>query len=186
MLRRFCADQDFHDYENIADSSDSESFSISSEDSGNEEEEEQREDEDMTMDMNDDVDVVDVTKAYRFFVFDVECSQDEEAKPGQFKHRPMLICAEMICTECISAGIVIGGINNRNNINIPRPAGCVCKGGDRMMRRFRGFVVPETEGRCFRFDNFDDADKNPVDDMLDFLTKRAPQNAITIALSHNG
>lgn len=181
MLRRFCANQGFHDHGIIEDSSDSESSSISSEESENEEDEEE-----MTMDMNEDVNVVDTTKPYRFFVFDVECSQDEEARPGQFKHKPMLICAEMICTECINAGIIIGGVNNQNNINIPRPVGCVCKGGDRMMRRFRGFVVPETEGRCFRFDNFDDAGKNPIDDMLDFLTKRAPQNSITIALSHNG
>lgn len=188
MLRRFRNGQDFRAYENLnTSSSDSESTTTTtSEYSGESEEEEVDDDNDQVMDTDEEADVVDATKKpYRFFVFDIECSQDEETRPEQFKHRPILICAEMICTECISAGVKIGGAND-NNINIPRPVGCVCKGTERMLRRLRAFVVPETDGRCFRFNNFEDANKNPIDDMLDFLTKRAPENAITIALSHNG
>lgn len=136
--------------------------------------------------VSDDAALADGTKPYRFFVFDIECGQEEEAQPGKFRHQPMLICAEMICTECIKVGISIGRNNNNNNINPPRPPTCVCKGAERMRRAMRCHVVPDTDGRCFRFDNFDSPQSSPVDLMLNFLTKRAPSNAITVALSHNG
>lgn len=124
---------------------------------------------------------VDGTKPYRFFVFDIECGQEVEVKPGHFRHQPMLICAELICTECINAGINVG-----SNTNPPRPSTCVCKGAERMRRSMRRHVVPDTEGRSFRFDNFDAPETNPVDLMLDFLTKRSHSKAVTVALSHNG
>ena len=37
-------------------------------------------------------------KPYRYFIFDIECSQSEEVEAGKFKHVPLLICAELICT----------------------------------------------------------------------------------------
>ena len=55
-----------------------------------------------------------------------------------------------------------------------------------MRRSMRRHVVPDTEGRSFRFDNFDAPETNPVDLMLDFLTKRSHSKAVTVALSHNG
>lgn len=167
--------------------SDSDSSSEASSTSEDEEEEVDVDGEEDEDDL-DDGESTDPLKPYRYFVFDIECSQDEQVKPGQFKHRPMLICAELICTACISAGIQIGTCvnNNNNNISQERPQNCVCGGADRMQRAMRPFVVPNTDGRCFRFDNFDEPDQNPVDKMLDFLTKKAPKNAITIALSHNG
>lgn len=204
MLHRFSgALETDDDFEWMYDDDDDDAMEISSTTSRDEETEEEEWNEnddatdDATVDFGDNNDADEVveaeietsTKPYRFFVFDIECSQDEEMSPGRFKHRPMLVCAELICTECIKAGIKIGNNNNddnRDNMNPQRPVNCVCKGAERMRRSLRNCVVPGSEGRCFRFDNFDDSSKNPIDGMLNFLTKRAPSNAITIALSHNG
>ena len=37
-------------------------------------------------------------KPYRYFIFDIECTQENEVQPGRFKHEAILVCAELICT----------------------------------------------------------------------------------------
>ena len=79
------------------------------------------------------------TKAapYRYFIFDIECAQENEVSAGRFKHEALLVCAELICTECINKGIRIGVDDNP-----PRPATCICKGADSINHRARRWVVP--------------------------------------------
>ena len=120
-------------------------------------------------------------KPYRYFVFDIECTQDEEVQPGRFKHHPLLVCAELICTECITAGVKIDGTDNP-----PRPDKCICRGAGFINHRVRRWVVPDSDGRKFRFHNFDDATINPFDEMLNFLCNHGPKETNTLALSHNG
>ena len=120
-------------------------------------------------------------KPYRYFIFDIECAQENEVQPGRFKHEALLVCAELICTECIKEGIKIGADNNP-----PRPATCICKGADFINHRVRRWVVPDSDGRQFQFHNFDDARINPLDEMLNFLCNHGPKNTATLALSHNG
>ena len=122
-------------------------------------------------------------KPYRYFIFDIECEQSNEVTPGQFKHVPLLICAELICTECIAAGIKIG---RSEADNPPRPEKCICKGADTIYGRGRQWVMPNSGGRQFAFHAFDDARINPVDEMLDFLSHHGPLKTNTLALSHNG
>ena len=120
-------------------------------------------------------------KPYRYFVFDIECAQENEMQPGRFKHEALLVCAELICTECINNGIRIGEVDNP-----PRPATCICKGVEFIDRRVRRWVVPNTDGRQFQFHNFDDPNIQPLDEMLNFLCNHGPKNTSTLALSHNG
>lgn len=120
-------------------------------------------------------------RPYRYFIFDIECSQDNEFTPGRFKHVPMLVCAEQICTRCIEAGIRIDATNNPR-----RPIGCVCKWAKVVNGDATKWVVKETEGRKLQFHNFDDPRINPLTEMIDFLTNHGPSNITTIALSHNG
>ena len=120
-------------------------------------------------------------KPYRYFVFDIECAQENEMQPGRFKHEALLVCAELICTECISSGIRIGAVDNP-----PRPDTCICKGADFINRRVRHWVVPNTDGRQFQFHNFNDPNIQPLDEMLNFLCNHGPKNTSTLALSHNG
>ena len=120
-------------------------------------------------------------KPYRYFVFDIECSQEDEIQPGRFKHEALLVCAELICTECINNGIRIGAANNPL-----RPDTCICKGADFINHRVRRWVVPNTDGRQFQFHNFDDPNIQPLDEMLNFLCNHGPKNTSTLALSHNG
>ena len=120
-------------------------------------------------------------KPYRYFIFDIECTQENEVQPGRFKHEAILVCAELICTECIKAGIKIG-----SDSNPPRPESCICKGADFINRRVQRWVVPNSEGRQFQFHNFDDASINPLDEMLNFLCNHGPKETNTMALSHNG
>ena len=35
-------------------------------------------------------------KPYRYFIFDIECAQENEVQPGRFKHEALLVCAELI------------------------------------------------------------------------------------------
>ena len=123
------------------------------------------------------------TKAapYRYFIFDIECAQENEVSAGRFKHEALLVCAELICTECINKGIRIGVDDNP-----PRPATCICKGADSINHRARRWVVPNTDGRQFQFHNFDDSNISPVDEMLNFLCNHGPKETYTLALSHNG
>ena len=118
---------------------------------------------------------------YRYFIFDIECVQEAEVQPGRFKHEPLLVCAELICTECIKIGIKIGA-----NDNPPRPDKCICKGAEFINHRVRRWVVPGSDGRQFQFHNFDDASINPLDEMLNFLGNYGPKECATLALSHNG
>ena len=118
---------------------------------------------------------------YRYFIFDIECAQEAEVQPGRFKHEPLLVCAELICTECIKEGIKIGA-----NDNPPRPDTCICKGAEFINHRVRRWVVPGSDGRQFQFHNFDDANINPLDEMLNFLCNHGPKECATLALSHNG
>ena len=120
-------------------------------------------------------------KPYRYFIFDIECTQDEEVQPGRFKHHPLLVCAELICTECIAAGIRIDAVDNP-----PRPEKCICRGADFINHRARRWVVPHSDGRKFQFHNFDDATISPLDEMLNFLCNHGPKETNTLALSHNG
>ena len=122
-------------------------------------------------------------KPYRYFIFDIECSQSEEVEVGRFKHVPILICAELICTECIAAGIKVGRSTTENPA---RPDTCICKGADTITGRARQWVVPNSGGRQFAFHSFDDGRINPVDEMLTFLTHHGPLKTNTVALSHNG
>ena len=122
-------------------------------------------------------------KPYRYFIFDIECSQSEEVEAGKFKHVPLLICAELICTECIAAGISVG---RSVTDNPARPDTCICRGADTITGRGRQWVVPNSGGRQFAFHSFDDRQINPVDEMLDFLAHHGPLKANTVALSHNG
>ena len=108
-------------------------------------------------------------KPYRFFVFDIECTQENEIQPGRFKHEALLVCAELICTECIKEGIKIGA-----DANPPRPATCICKGSEFINRRVRRWVVPNSDGRQFQFHNFDDVRINPLDEMLNNLCNHGP------------
>ena len=120
-------------------------------------------------------------KPYRYFIFDIECTQENEVQPGRFKHEAILVCAELICTECIKVGIKIG-----SDSNPPRPESCICKGADFINNRVRRWVVPNSDGRQFQFHNFDDASINPLDEMLNFLCNHGPKETNTLALSHNG
>ena len=120
-------------------------------------------------------------KPYRYFIFDIECAQEDEVQPGRFKHEALLVCAELICTECINQGIKIGADDNPQ-----RPATCICKGADFINHRVRRWVVPNSDGRQFQFHNFDDATINPLDKMLNFLCNHGPKECATLALSHNG
>ena len=120
-------------------------------------------------------------KPYRYFIFAIECAQEDEVQTGRFKHEALLVCAELICTECIKEGIQIGADDNPE-----RPASCICKGADFINRRVRRWVVPNSDGRQFQFHNFDDARINPLDEMLNFLCNHGPKNTATLALSHNG
>jgi hypothetical protein len=119
----------------------------------------------------------------RYFAFDIECSQEEEmvGKPGVYKHRPILVCAEIICTVCISAGVRIGHVDSP-----ARPPGCCCNDSPRLNWRARRWLVPNTDGRRFQFHSFDDANIDPVGEMLSYLTNHGPKTVPTIALSHNG
>ena len=67
------------------------------------------------------------SKPYRFVFFDVECAQENEIQPGRFKHEPLLLCAEEICSRCIEIGVKIGA-----KINHKRPPGCVCRNAEKM------------------------------------------------------
>ena len=89
-------------------------------------------------------------KPYRYFIFDIECSQSEEVEVGRFKHVPILICAELICTECIAAGIKVGRSATENPA---RPDTCICKGADTITGRARQRVVPNSGGQ-FAFHSF--------------------------------
>ena len=120
-------------------------------------------------------------RPYRYFIFDVECAQEVETSPGRFKHVPMLVCAEQICTRCIDAGIMIDSPNN-----LQRPQGCVCKGADNMKGEAAEWVVQGSDGRKLQFHNFDDTRINPLEQMLDFLTNHGPRSTTTYAISHNG
>ena len=120
-------------------------------------------------------------KPYRYFIFDIECSQENEVQPGRFKHEALLVCAELICTECIKVGIKID-----SDSNPPRPESCICKGADFINNRVRRWVVPNSDGRQFQFHNFDDPSINPLDEMLNFLCNHGPKETNTLALSHNG
>ena len=40
------------------------------------------------------------TKPYRCFIFDIECAQEDEVQTGRFKHEALIVCAELIYTEC--------------------------------------------------------------------------------------
>ena len=120
-------------------------------------------------------------KLYRYFIFDIECAQENEVQPGRFKHEALLVCAELICTECIDNGIRIGAAGNP-----PRPDTCICKGAELINRRVSRWVVPNTDGRQLQFHNFDDARINPLDEMLNFLCNHGPKETNTLALSHNG
>ena len=120
-------------------------------------------------------------KPYRYFVFDIECTQDEEVQPGRFKHQPLLVCAELICTECIASGIKIDGTYNPE-----RPETCICRGAGFINYRARRWVVPHSDGRKFQFHNFDDANISPLDEMLNFLCNHGPKETNTLALSNNG
>lgn len=120
-------------------------------------------------------------KPYRYFIFDIECMQDEETQPGRFKHEAILVCAELICTECIASGIKIDGEDNPR-----RPDTCICRGSEFINHRARRWVVKESDGRKFQFHNFDDAKINPLDEMLNFLCNHGPTRTNTLALSHNG
>ena len=120
-------------------------------------------------------------KPYRYFIFDIESTQENEIQPGRFKHEALLVCAELICTECISAGIKIDANNNP-----PRPSSCICKGADFINHRVRRWVVPNSDGQQFQFHNFDDHHINPLDEMLNFLCNHGPKETNTLALSHNG
>ena len=120
-------------------------------------------------------------KPYRYFIFDIECAQENEVLPGRFKHEALLVCAELICTECIKEGIRIGADDNPQ-----RPDSCICKGSDFINRRVRRWVVPDSDGRQFQFHNFDDARINSLDEMLNFLCNHGPKKTATLALSHNG
>ena len=121
------------------------------------------------------------SKPYRFVFFDVECAQENEVQPGRFKHEPLLLCAEQICSRCIETGVKIG-----SNQNPLRPRGCVCRNAEQMRGGANDWVVDGSEGRQLRFHNFDNADLNPMSMFIDFLTKHGPRNITTYAISHNG
>lgn len=120
-------------------------------------------------------------RPYRYIIFDVECSQETESIPGRFKHVPMLVCAEQICTRCIEAGIKIDALNNPE-----RPKGCVCKWAKAVNGDATKWIVNGSDGRKLRFHNFDNASLNPLTEMIDFITNHGPQYITTIAISHNG
>lgn len=119
-------------------------------------------------------------------MFDIECSQDEEMpdQPDRFKHKPLLVCGELICTRCIDTGIRIFG--GRIGPNPCRPPDCRCGGADRFSLSARRWLVPGSEGRQFQFHCFDDPQIDPLKEMLDMLTNHGPKEIPTIALSHNG
>jgi len=97
------------------------------------------------------------------------------------KHKPILVMGDIICTPCIDNGIKI-----RENVAVPRPRAPKCCCNTINMRNVGNWFIPKTEDRRLCFHNFEDPEKNPLDNMLDFLLDHGPKNVTTLALSHNG
>ena len=118
---------------------------------------------DVIIDDNDDKPDV-----YRYFIFDIECSQDEICENGTFKHKPILVCGEMLCTACIDVGIQID-----SKMNTKRPLDCICRGNEKCQGMARQWIVPNSDGRKFCFHNFDNYEIDSIGEMLEFLTNHS-------------
>nr|CAD2199872.1 unnamed protein product [Meloidogyne enterolobii] len=133
----------------------------------------------------------------RFCFFDAETSQDENIQItcniNGYIHVPILIIAEVICENCIKAGITIEDAGQRAE-------GCFC--GKPRGARWRNWCSPpfkNAEGdnttfpdkisfnpRRLFFHSFDNENESPVDQFLDYLLHHGSQQVLTICIAHNG
>jgi hypothetical protein len=43
-----------------------------------------------------------ISETYMYVFFDMECTQDLEKRDGPFEHVPNLICAQQMCSKCVT------------------------------------------------------------------------------------
>ena len=131
----------------------------------------------------------------RFFIFDAECSQNlpliDDNNRVRSKHIPLLIVGEIICENCITAGVQPTVLRQQQQQQQQQQRlhvdECVC--GNLNRQRWDGarrWVLPDTDGRMMAFHVFDDPNVNPVAEMLNFLLNHGPRGIDTICLAHNG
>lgn len=111
----------------------------------------------------------------RYIFFDIEATQTTKnpLKVNSYKHEANLIVADVICENCVNAGITF------QDDLIKYSEQCVCG-------------VPKTKqiekfgGRRQIYHNFDDDKLDVVDQFLDNLLNKGPKDVLTLVISHNG